>query len=158
MHRKKGVKTTARACAEACAGIASMFIYGTNAYGKNLCSWGGCPCYCEHGTRSYCKQKPHRGFNLYMTHSVDKKPKLVAKKMECAGTAKQEIFTGYHDLSSCQKSCATKTDMFILGTNEFGLKQCRGDGKCRCYCEVRTKTRCVKHKKHNGYNLYSVRG
>ena len=85
-------------------------------------------------------------------------PKLVAKKMECAGTAKEEIFTGYHDLTSCQKSCATKTDMFILGTNEFGWKRCRSDGKCRCYCEVRTKTRCVKYKRNNGYNLYTVRG
>ena len=71
-HTDKGYKKTAYDCAKACAGTASMFIYGTNSFGTKRCNSKGCRCWCEHGTRSFCQKKRHTGYNLYVTHSNDK--------------------------------------------------------------------------------------
>ena len=56
------------ACAEACSGKASMFLYGTNEFGNNRCSSdGNCRCLCEIASANgVCtKQVQHTGFNLY---------------------------------------------------------------------------------------------
>ena len=54
-------------CAEACAGVSSMFIFGTNDFGKKRCNWKGCTCYCETSAAAdgTCKVKNHRGYRLY---------------------------------------------------------------------------------------------
>ena len=54
-------------CAEACTGVASMFIFGTNDFGKNRCNRKGCKCYCETSaaTDGTCNMKNHRGYRLY---------------------------------------------------------------------------------------------
>ena len=56
------------ACAEACSGKASMFVYGTNEFGNNRCSSDGtCECYCEYASANgVCtKQIQNTGYNLY---------------------------------------------------------------------------------------------
>ena len=54
-------------CAEACTGVSSMFIFGTNDFGKKRCNWKGCKCYCETSAAAdgTCKVKNHRGYRLY---------------------------------------------------------------------------------------------
>jgi len=58
---------TVEECGEACGGVATMFIFGTNDFGKNRCNRKGCKCICEveaayDGT---CDVKKHRGYRLY---------------------------------------------------------------------------------------------
>ena len=54
-------------CAEACTGVSSMFIFGTNDFGKKRCNWKGCKCYCETSAAAdgTCNVKNHRGYRLY---------------------------------------------------------------------------------------------
>ena len=54
-------------CAEACTGVSSMFIFGTNDFGKKRCNRKGCKCYCETSaaTDGTCNVKNHRGYRLY---------------------------------------------------------------------------------------------
>ena len=58
---------TVEECGDACGGVATMFIFGTNDFGKNRCNRNGCKCICEveaayDGT---CNVKTHRGYRLY---------------------------------------------------------------------------------------------
>ena len=63
----KGTMDSIAKCAKACSGVASMFIFGTNDFGKKRCNRKGCKCICEveaayDGT---CNTKRHRGYRLY---------------------------------------------------------------------------------------------
>ena len=54
-------------CAESCRQVSSMFIFGTNEFGKNRCNENGCACYCETAATSdgHCQMKDHKGYNLF---------------------------------------------------------------------------------------------
>ena len=54
-------------CAEGCHMLdASMFIFGTNDFGKPMCSEDKCECYCETSSKAgVCNQKDNKGFRLY---------------------------------------------------------------------------------------------
>ena len=58
-------------CAEACRGISTMFVYGTNDYGYSgdrcPAMYGGCKCLCETAATSDgdCNRSPHAGYRLY---------------------------------------------------------------------------------------------
>lgn len=63
----KGKLPTVMNCATACKVTSSMFIYGTNDFGKDRCNTSGCSCYCETSatTKGTCDQKNHNGYRLY---------------------------------------------------------------------------------------------
>ena len=54
-------------CAIACKDRASMFIFGTNAFGDDRCYRDGCKCICETAANDdgTCDIKEHMGYNLY---------------------------------------------------------------------------------------------
>ena len=64
---------TTEACAKACEGISSLFIFGTNDFQVEdkikgtRCDSDGCKCWCETaaGEDGTCTQEPHPGFRLY---------------------------------------------------------------------------------------------
>ena len=60
---------TTEACAKACEGISSMFIFGTNDFGHARCERNGkqCDCYCETSANNDgdCYMLDHKGFSLY---------------------------------------------------------------------------------------------
>ena len=54
-------------CAKECKGKASMFIFGTNAFGNDRCSEKGCLCSCETSATpdGTCNMVSHTGYRLY---------------------------------------------------------------------------------------------
>jgi len=71
---KIGYRPSPAACAEACLGKSSMFVFGTNRFGTIRCaSDGQCMCYCETAsTNGKCNNKriTHAGYNLYRYPTV----------------------------------------------------------------------------------------
>ena len=65
----RGKRDSVLECAEACYGVALMFVFGTNEFGKDRCNEYGkqCECYCETSARldGTCDQLDHKGFRLY---------------------------------------------------------------------------------------------
>ena len=64
----KGYRTSVDDCAEACAGIAPLFAFGTNDYGLAMCDkTGNCLCYCYNGANDdgTCRQSHNDGYRLY---------------------------------------------------------------------------------------------
>ena len=63
----KGRIHNVEACASICNGVASMFIFGTNKFGKKRCNGKGCKCSCETSALEdgSCKVKNHKGYQLY---------------------------------------------------------------------------------------------
>ena len=61
-----GLVSTLEECAKKCV-WSSMFIYGTNDYGKNRCEGTSCRCICESAatTVGTCDQIDHKGYRLY---------------------------------------------------------------------------------------------
>ena len=59
----QGNITTIDACAQLCHGKATLFKYGTNDYGNQMC----CHCSCMEGATeaATCHQTPHNGYRLY---------------------------------------------------------------------------------------------
>ena len=62
-----GGLTSIDQCAIACKDLASMFAFGTNAFGRDRCHRDGCKCVCQLGARydGTCDVKEHMGYNLY---------------------------------------------------------------------------------------------
>ena len=65
---------TLEQCATSCLGVSSMFIFGTNDFGKDRCDvringiyLEGCFCYCETSAKpdGTCNMKKHNGYRLY---------------------------------------------------------------------------------------------
>jgi hypothetical protein len=58
---------TVGGCASTCEGRASMFIFGTNKFGRNRCYRNKCKCHCETSAKldGTCNVKGHSGFVLY---------------------------------------------------------------------------------------------
>merc|ERR1719494_1180856 len=154
-----------------------MFMYGTNKYGVTRCYADGCTCYCELETSNYeCKkQLVHKGYNLYKylasartiqaqtypttfptTKTGDLDYQLVALRAECEG---KEIFKKHQtSLHACANACRGISQMFMYGTNKYGVTRCYADG-CTCYCELETSNyECNKQLVHKGYNLYKYLG
>ena len=58
-------------CAQSCKGVASMFAFGTNDFGRPRCNvdkWqNGCACYCETAAMpdGTCSMASHNGLRLY---------------------------------------------------------------------------------------------
>ena len=56
-------------CADACYGVASMFIFGTNDFGDPRCEDNGkqCKCFCEDSANvdGTCDTIDHNGYRLY---------------------------------------------------------------------------------------------
>jgi len=150
----KGYKSSSGACAAACAGRSDMFVYGTNQFGVKRCSGGKCKCYCEDATKAVCRKvKKHKGYDLYRRGNG--RYQRIAKGVECGGA---EIYKGYKSsANSCSLACKGISRMFVYGTNRYGVKRCH-KGKCACYCETATTSRCKKGIKHKGYNLYRFGG
>ena len=67
----KGYFASPAGCQTACEGDATMFIFGTNAHGANVCQDVGCPCHCEketeHVTNSdgSCEMEANDAYMLY---------------------------------------------------------------------------------------------
>ena len=82
---------------------------------------------------------------------------LVALRAECEG---KEIFKKTHlSLNACANACRGISQMFMYGTNQFGVTRCYGDKGCDCYCEMATSNyECNKQLHHGGYNLYKYLG
>ena len=60
-------------CAQACRGIASMFLYGTTDFGTKRCDSEGCNCVCETNARSGdCEEVDHKGYRLYKYTTIFK--------------------------------------------------------------------------------------
>ena len=61
-------------CANACRKKSSMFVFGTNDYGKNGCNNQGCECYCETGAKAdgTCKTVKNNGYRLYRSTDMGK--------------------------------------------------------------------------------------
>ena len=78
---------------------------------------------------------------------------LVAKKVQCDA---DEQRMGYQkNVDACAKKCRGISEMFVYGTNKHGMKKCRKDGACKCFCEkATTNYQCNKRVTHNGYYLY----
>ena len=68
-EESKGKLDSLQECADACYGVASMFIFGTNDFGKDRCESNGkqCDCYCETSANDdgTCDITDHDGFRLY---------------------------------------------------------------------------------------------
>ena len=80
---------------------------------------------------------------------------MVEKGHECNGA---ERFVGYKKtISECAFVCGRSANMFVFGTNEFGVRRCNRKG-CACYCEDATQASCEKRIVHTGYNLYRLGG
>ena len=64
---KKGRLTAVDDCGMKCKGVASMFAYGTNDFGKNRCYDDGCECLCETAAtdEQTCNIVDHKGYRLY---------------------------------------------------------------------------------------------
>ena len=78
----------------------------------------------------------------------------VAEKSYCDG---KEVFRWYTTLNACASVCKRVSEMFVLGTNQFGTSRC-SNGRCKCYCQFSTTNyKCNKRKSHNGYNLYAYK-
>ena len=45
----KGILNSVDSCGSVCKGVASMFIFGTNALGGSGCNSNGCDCFCATG-------------------------------------------------------------------------------------------------------------
>ena len=54
-------------CAEACKGVAEIFIFGTNDFGNDRCYEDGCKCICETSAEDdgTCDVVQHDGYRLY---------------------------------------------------------------------------------------------
>ena len=63
----RGVLGDVRSCAEACSGISSLFIYGTNDFGGDRCYETGCNCICETAANAdgTCARSGHAGYRLF---------------------------------------------------------------------------------------------
>ena len=62
-----GKVASINACASMCNQITSMFIFGTNDFGKDECDGGNCDCFCESDAADdgTCQQIADKGFRLY---------------------------------------------------------------------------------------------
>ena len=60
---------TVEECGEACGGVATMFIFGTNDFGTARCEGNGkqCQCFCETSATDdgSCDITDHNGYRLY---------------------------------------------------------------------------------------------
>ena len=67
VHGELGGLTSIDQCAIACKDRASMFAFGTNAFGDNRCWRDGCKCLCETAAHNdgTCDISEHMGYNLY---------------------------------------------------------------------------------------------
>ena len=63
----KGGMDSVGECAEACKGVAQMFIFGTNDFGNARCYTDGCNCICETSADDdgTCDIVQHDGYRLY---------------------------------------------------------------------------------------------
>ena len=64
----KGYFPSPVGCQTACEGDATMFIFGTNAHGANVCQDIGCPCHCEKETNKdlvSCEMEANNAYMLY---------------------------------------------------------------------------------------------
>ena len=63
----KSIVPTIERCASLCTGLSSMFAYGTNDFGENRCTTGGCHCYCETSAtnKGACSTVKNMGYRLY---------------------------------------------------------------------------------------------
>ena len=61
----KGVIATLKGCADKCASVSSMFIYGS--HGTNGCYSNGCSCWCQPSASAdgTCETKEHSLYHLY---------------------------------------------------------------------------------------------
>ena len=61
-------------CANECRQKSSMFVFGTNDYGKNVCNNQGCECFCETGAKAdgTCKTVKNNGYRLYRSTDMGK--------------------------------------------------------------------------------------
>jgi hypothetical protein len=81
---------------------------------------------------------------------------LRSKGHECNGA---ERFKGYKlTPEACGKACEGSSNMFVYGTNDFGVTRCYKGKGCACYCEDATKAQCFKRVSHKGYNLFDITG
>ena len=64
---EKGRLDSVESCRAICKGVASMFSFGTNDHGGDLCNNNGCPCYCEHAQMvgGTCITTDDVKYNLY---------------------------------------------------------------------------------------------
>ena len=62
-----GLARSVDSCANKCKGKSSMFIFGTNLYGRQQCWGASCICYCEVTATpdGQCDHVTHRGYKLY---------------------------------------------------------------------------------------------
>ena len=75
-------------CGERCRGVSTMFIFGTNDYGKTPCENGKCRCWCETSatTDGTCDITTNNGFRLYAYVGDD-----FAKGMDFISTMSMKI-------------------------------------------------------------------
>ena len=68
-EESKGKLDSVQECADACFGVSSMFIFGTNDYGTARCEGNGkqCQCFCETSATDdgSCDITDHNGYRLY---------------------------------------------------------------------------------------------
>ena len=66
----------------------------------------------------------------------------------------------FKTVHECAERCHGVSKLFIYGTNDFGLNQCKKkiwwrDRKCPCFCETSSTVRGECSMMHDsGYNLY----
>ena len=63
----KGRLDSVESCRAVCKGVASMFSFGTNDHGGNICHSNECPCYCEQAqlVGGTCTTTYNIKYNLY---------------------------------------------------------------------------------------------
>ena len=133
-ERFKGYKPTLKACAKTCEGSSDMFCM----------------------VRMSFEQKLSKKFYFPLLVSLFSGFHLRSKGHECNGA---ERFKGYKPTpEACGKACEGSSDMFVYGTNEFGVTRCYKGKGCACYCEDATKAQCFKRVSHKGYNLFDITG
>jgi len=86
---------------------------------------------------------------------------LISKAAECSSMVNGGIEEDRaRSVEHCAFLCGLDTDAgdrFIYGTNEYGWKNSRCNGRgCKCYCEEKSEKAECKLSKHSGYNLYRI--
>ena len=125
---------TVEECGDACGGVATMFIFGTNDFGKKRCNRKGCKCVCEveaayDGT---CKTKEHNGYRLYR---YDTWGKYIAYLLRLFIFTVNKLVTSnissFHFLSEGGTDDYTDTDVGVENEGQECWWNCGGqEGHC----------------------------
>ena len=161
----KGRKENVDDCATACTGVASLFAFGTNDFGKTRCDNTGCTCLCETssdegGNDGTCETVSHKGYRLYSRYKDTMGNAIstsladwqqIAEKKECKGS---EVGHRLNSIDDCATACKGVASLFAFGTNDFENNRCYNNG-CDCLCETAaTSQGTCEQKDHDGYRLY----